>query len=211
MLLVGVESENGEYHYATVAVRSWSPREGRWHLGAQFVTDQRDLLRPANLSPVFRPETHQFATDLPTETLMRWVELGVLRPVLVDRIYVCPQCGGMPTFRSGCRSCGSIHVVSQQLIHHFTCSYLGRIGEFESDGRVVCPKCGVKGRIGDGDFDCLSGPCQCLECNWSDTNTEVVGQCLRCSWHFPLKCASERELIGYQVRRLDPQRLLGNS
>ncbi len=211
LLLAGVEGDDGVLYFATVKVRNWALRDGRLHVGAQFVTGERDLICTENLTPVFQPETQEFAPRLPAETLMEWAALGVFRPVLSDRIYVCPQCGGMPTFRSGCRSCGSIHVASHQLIHHYDCSYLGRINEFESNGAVICPKCGVEGAIDGNDFERLSGPCHCLECNWSDTTTEVVGQCLRCSWHFPLNSASERELVGYHVNRLNPQTLLGIS
>ncbi len=209
LLLVGVEGDDGVLYFATVEVRNWSLREGRMHVGAQFVTGARDLLREENLTPMFQPESQDFTPQLPVETLLEWAALGIFRPVLIDRIYACPQCGGMPTFRSGCRSCGSIHVASHQLIHHYDCSYLGRINEFESNGIVICPKCGVEGSIDGNDFERLSGPCHCLECNWSDTATEVVGQCLRCNWHFPLNNASERELIGYHVNRLDYQTLLG--
>ena len=207
LLLAGIEGDDGTLYFATVEVRNWAPQQGRMHVGAKFVTGERDLLRPENLTPTYRPDTHEFAPLLPMDTLHQWASLGILRPVLVDRIFVCPKCEGMSTFRSGCRSCGSIHVASHQLIHHFECSYLGRISEFESDGTVTCPKCGVEGIVGSDEFERLNGPCHCLECNWSDTNTEVVGQCMRCNWHFPLKNASERELIGYHVNRLDPQTL----
>jgi DNA-binding response OmpR family regulator len=211
LLLAGVEGDDGVLYFATVEIRNWSLQQGRLHVGAQFVSPDRDLLRHENLTPTFRQDTGEFAPGLPQEALLEWVDLGIFRPVLVDRIYVCPKCGGMPTFRSGCRSCGSIHVASHQLLHHFDCSYLGRISQFASDGTVTCPKCGVKGALGSEDFELLEGPCNCLECNWSDSNTEVVGQCTRCSWHFPQKSASEQELIGYHVNRLEPQSLLGIS
>ncbi len=211
LLLAGIEGDDGVLYFATVEVRNWVPKQGRTHVGAQFVTGNRDLLREENLIPAYRSDTHEFATGLAPETLYKWVELGIFRPVLVDRIYVCPKCGAMPTFRSGCRSCGSIHVASHQLIHHFECSYLGMITEFEANGAIVCPKCGADGLVAGHDFERLNGPCHCLECNWSDTTMEVVGQCMRCKWHFPLKNASEQELIGYQVNRLNPQAILGIS
>ncbi len=211
LLLAGIEGDDGTLYFATVEVRNWAPKQGRTHVGAQFLSGERDLLREENLTPTYHADRHEFATALPCDTLMKWVELGVLRPLLVDRIYVCPKCGAMPTFRSGCRSCGSIHVASHQLIHHFDCSYLGMVREFESDGQINCPKCGARELVAGTDFEQLSGPCHCLECNWSDTTTEVVGQCLRCKWHFPLKNASEQDLTGYHVHRLNPQSLLGIS
>jgi len=129
--------------------------------------------------------------------------------VLVDRVYVCPKCESLPTFRRGCRSCGSIHIASQPLILHADCAYLGLISEFERDGRIVCPKCGMLEMPEQGGFARHNGPCRCLDCNWSDAETEVVGQCLSCRWHFPLTCAVERDVIGYQANRLDPRLFLG--
>ena len=205
LLLAGIEGDDGVLYFATVQVQHWTPKAGRLHVGAQFAPAERELLRDDNLIPSLQSDTHRFATGLPTATLMKWADLGILRPVLVDRIYVCPKCESMPTFRKGCRSCGSIHIASQPLILHADCAYLGTISEFDREGRIVCPKCGMLEMPERGGFARHNGPCRCLDCNWSDAETEVVGQCLSCSWHFPLTNASERDLIGYQANRLDPR------
>ena len=110
LLLAGVEGDEGLLYFATVQVRNWAPKQGTTHVGAQFVSGARDLLREENLMPCYQSDTHKFATGMPEATLRKWVDMGIFQPVLVDRIYVCPKCGSMPTFRSGCRSCGSIHV-----------------------------------------------------------------------------------------------------
>jgi len=204
LLLAGVEGDDGMLYYATVQVQHWTHKVSRLHVGAQFAPPERELLRPENLIPALQGDTHCFATGLPTETLIKWAEMGILRPVLVDRVYVCPKCDSMPTFRKGCRSCGSIHIASQPLILHSDCAYLGTISEFDRGGRVVCPKCGMLEVPEHGGFARHNGPCRCLDCNWSDSEAEVVGQCLTCRWHFPLTSAAERDLIGYQANRLDP-------
>jgi DNA-binding response OmpR family regulator len=210
LLLAGVEGDDGTLYFATVQVQHWKPLAGRLHVGAKFATPERELLRSENLIPSLHSDTHRFTTGLPTESLLQWVELGILRPVLVDRIYVCPKCESMPTFRKGCRSCGSIHIASHELILHADCAYLGIVTEFDQDGKIVCPKCGTSENSGHGGFERHLGPCRCLDCNWSDSDTEVVGQCLHCRWHFPLKNASELELIGYAANRLDPRAFFGS-
>ncbi|MHB8970791.1 MAG: TackOD1 domain-containing metal-binding protein [Pirellulaceae bacterium] len=205
LLLAGVEGDDGTFYFATVQVQHWKPQGGRLHVGAKFAPPEHELLRNENLLPSLRPDTQRFTTGLPSETLLKWAELGILRPVLVDRIYVCPKCESMPTFRKGCRSCGSIHIASHELILHADCAYLGVVTEFDRNGTLICPKCGTSESNRNGGFERHHGPCRCLDCNWSDSDTEVVGQCLQCRWHFPLQNASEHELIGFAVNRLDPQ------
>ena len=209
LLMAGVEGDDGTLYFATVQVQHWKPSAGRVFVGVKFVPPERELFRNDNLVPSLHPETHQFTTGLPTEILVQWAELGILRPVLVDRVYVCPKCQSLPTFRKGCRSCGSIHVASHDLVLHADCAYLGTITEFDRTGVLVCPKCHAEEAPGHGGFERHHGPCRCLDCNWSDSDSEVVGQCLHCGWHFPLKHASERDLVGFAVNRLDPQALLG--
>jgi hypothetical protein len=210
LLLAGIEGDDGVLYFATVQVQHWTPKAGRLHVGAQFAPAERELLRDDNLIPSLRSDTHRFATGLPTATLIKWAELGILHPVLVDRIYVCPKCDGMPIFRKGCRSCGSIHIASQPLmILHADCAYLGAISEFDRDGRIVCPQCGMPEPAEDGGFERHNGSYRCLDCNRSDAETEVVGQCLSCRGHFPLKNAAERDLIGYHANRLDPRLFFG--
>jgi hypothetical protein len=207
-MLIGLESDDGVPYFATLSVRHVQREAGRLKIGGRFATAEQDLLRPANLTPTFCPETGRFATALKSEVLFQWVELGIFRPVLVDRIFVCPHCGSLPTFRSGCRSCGSIHIASHQLVHHFPCSYLGLVSEFEQGGEIRCPKCQV-GELREGeDFEFLSGPCRCLDCNWADSDTVIVGHCLECKEQFQLDGAAEMELIGYHVNRLDPRALV---
>lgn len=209
LLLAGVEGDDGNLYFATVQIQHWRRIGHRMFVGVKFVNQERELLRPENLLPALDPKTLEFHTGLPQQTLVQWAELGILRPVLVDRVYVCPKCHVMPSFRKGCRSCGSIHIASHQLVLHADCAYLGTITEFDHDGQLVCPKCGRPEDPDKGGFERHHGPCRCLDCNWSDSDTEVVGQCLKCGWHFPLKNAAERDLIGFAVNRLDPRAFFG--
>lgn len=210
-LVVGVEADDGVLYFATVDVRHASAVAGGLRAGGQFPPPQRDWLRPENLLPTLDPRTYQFRTGLPEATLVRWVELGIFRPVLVDRILVCPECQALPTFRNGCRACGSVRLASCQLIHHFACAHVGFVADFERSGEIVCPKCRMRGLVVGTDFEHLDGPFRCLDCKWSDTELEFVGQCLRCGLRFPAGQLCEKELIGYHVNRLDSLALIGAS
>lgn len=207
-LLLGVEDQSGGMHFATLESRHVVSLPGRLSIGGEFVFDSRDLIRRANLEPTFNPQSRGFETGLSVEVLARWCELGIFRPILVDRVMLCPQCHGVATFRKGCRVCGSVRLHSRPLIHHFACAHVGFVGDFEQEGTVVCPKCRTKNMIVGADYEHLSGPFRCVDCDWSDTELDLVGQCLRCELRFPAAQAVEEDLIGYHVERLDPLALI---
>ncbi len=207
-LLVGLEADDGVYYFATVEVRFKEVVESGIRIGARFAAAGRDVLRRENLLPTLNAKTYRFETGLPTETLNKWCEFGIFRPILMDRVLVCPECKGAPTFRDGCRSCGSVRVATSQLIHHFACAHVGFVSDFESGDEMVCPKCRSRGLIVGADFEHLDGPYRCLDCDWSDTELEIVAQCLGCQLRFPVHEAVEEELIGYHVNRLDPLALV---
>jgi len=153
--------------------------------------------------PAFRPNTMEFALGQPEEVLRKWAEIGILQPKVVDRVQLCPQCRGLPTFRRGCRHCGSVQVANDRLIHHFACAHVGLAADFETPSGLRCPKCRTRSLIVAADFDHLVGPYRCHGCHWSDSELEQVGQCLRCQFRFPCSQATEIDLVGYQVNRLD--------
>ncbi len=209
--VIGVESDDGKIHFTTVEIRRATPTARGMELGARFEEDADSLFCEENLLPQLNTESGGFRTPLSDEIMAQWAQLGVLQPTLVDRIYACPQCQGLPTFRTGCRACGSIHTTCSQLIHHFACAHVGFVVDFEQPGEMVCPKCRLRSLVVGADFEYVNGPHRCLSCDWSDTELEQVGQCLRCSYRFPAHQAAEQELIGYYVNRLDPLALIGAS
>jgi DNA-binding response OmpR family regulator len=207
-LLAGIEAADGVLHFATVtAVRVETTSRGL-NIGARFTKGSRDLLRPENLHPTFNPETCCYETGLPSGTLDQWVDFGILRPTLVDRILLCPRCRAVPTFRQGCRVCGSVRLHSRPLIHHFACAHVGDVTDFEQGNAIRCPKCRTRNLIVGADYEYLNGPHRCLDCGWSDTELDLVAECLKCAFRFPFQQAVEEDLIGYDVDRLDPLALI---
>jgi Thaumarchaeal output domain 1 len=182
--------------------------EGGLRLGTRFGGFGQDLLKPENLTPYLDQSSLKFDIKLPEELLESWANIGVLTPVLWDRVQVCPRCQGLPRFRRGCLSCGSVHIRNDRLIHHFACAHVGPISDFEQDGELVCPKCRTKQLIVAADFEFATGPFRCQECDWTATELEQVAQCLCCDLRFPCHQAVELELKGYRAHRLDPLALL---
>ena len=58
------------------------------------------------------------------------------------------------------------------------------------------------------DFEYLNGPRRCLECDWGDSELELIGECLRCGHRFAGVEAMEKEVLEYYVDRLDPLALI---
>ncbi len=163
-----------------------------------------ELLQPEGLTPRLDRKTLEFRVGFPHAVLQKWVRIGVLQPVLVDRVHVCPKCQGLPTFRQGCTNCGSIRFAREQFIHHLGCAHVGPVRDFEASGQLVCPKCRTRRLVPGSDYEYLPGPFDCRDCHWHDTRLEDVGQCLRCGLRFPRHQGLELELEGYHANRFDP-------
>lgn len=203
-IVVGIETSQGGMQFATAIVRHTRSDGQGLRLGAQFVDAAADLLRPDNVSLHLDATTFRFATRMSADVLQQWAMLGVTRPRLIDWIQVCPKCEAIPTFRYGCPECGSSHMATSQLIHHFACAHVGMVHEFERNGALTCPKCRQRHLVVGADFEHLTGPYKCLDCGWFDGELVQVAQCLRCRYRFLAEHAVEREQIEYHVDRLDP-------
>jgi CheY-like chemotaxis protein len=155
------------------------------------------------ITPIFDPQTLKFSYGVSASLLRAWASDGTLQKVLLDRVQVCPQCLSLPTFRFGCSSCGSGCVTNDRMIHHFACAHVGPARDFDEDGELVCPKCRARQLVVGADFEHLTGPYHCLDCDWSDVELEHVAHCLGCGFRFPADQAVFEELVGFYVHRLD--------
>lgn len=204
-VLLAFQEAPGRHRCAAVDIRHvHRSDEGHWIVEGQWGGYGTAILDPENLVPRFARETLEFRSSLPPEVLSRWAEIGILEPYLMDRHQVCPSCEGLPTFRPGCRRCGSARIESDRLIHHFACAHVGPMLDFRTTDGIECPKCHIRELIVGGDYEYLSGPVRCTDCHWSDVSMEQVGQCLSCGLRFPGHQAHQKELRGYRVQRLDP-------
>lgn len=208
-LVVGMAGPDSVMQFAGVSVRNKNLLPStQVRVGGQFGGIGRELLQADLLAPHFVPESMSFATRFPEDVLEAWCGVGVLRPVLVDRVQLCPKCHGLPTVRPGCRQCGSAEVGNDQLIHHFACAYVGPVSAFETPAGLVCPKCRTRQLVVGSDYEYLTGPYRCRQCEWSDMELEQVVQCLRCGFRCPGHQAHLQDLRGYRAHRLDPLALL---
>ncbi len=206
--LIGVETSNSSYCFATVQWLRRQREEAGLHLGGVFVSGPSDPFDESKLVPRLDTARLQLVPTIQEEILHQWTARGVLRPYMIDRVKTCPRCQALPTFRDGCARCGSARTASSQLIHHFACAHVAHVGEFEREGALVCPKCRARDLVVGADFEHLAGPHRCFDCDWSDTEPALIGECLLCGLRFPANDAYEREVIQFHVERLDPLALV---
>ena len=205
--LVGVECPDGVYRYATVEWRHRRLALPAIRFGGRFLRRVDDPLHASRLTPRFDPQQLRFRTALDSTVLQEWVARGILWPKVIDRVKVCPQCESLPTFREGCPQCGSAKTEACQVIHHFACAHVAPATEFDGDS-LTCPKCRTQKLVVGADFEYLSGPQTCLDCDWNDAALALIGECLRCGHRFSGDEAHEKEVFEYHVDRLDPLALI---
>jgi hypothetical protein len=178
-LIVGVQTSPSRTQYAGVEVLSASPPGDRLaQVLGLFGGPADEVLQPRNLTPRFHFDSMTFTFGLPGELLHGWEEAGVLQAMVIDRLLLCPRCHGLPTFRSGCRKCGSGRVVQ------------GRSSHPEDSQSVPLPS-----------------SYQCEDCHWSDSTLQPINHCLYCEHRFATHQAYEMVLLGYHAHRLDPRSL----
>ncbi len=203
-LVLGLERDDGTFCYATAAVRQRHLPAAGCRLSVSFVAPADDPLSTERLALRFDPVTFRMVAGLPQSVLHAWAQLGVVRPYVIDRLRVCHRCAGLPTFRDGCRACGSVRTSSVQYIHHFACAHVAPAIDFDGDARLACPKCRARNLIVGSDFEYLSGPIRCLDCTWSGTQLTSIAECLKCGLRFLGSEAPQIDVIQFHVERLDP-------
>jgi hypothetical protein len=163
---------------------------------------QRVLSRD-HLIPEFDRRSMRFGFGSLHGALKQWELDGDVQPVVMDRISLCPDCEGLPTFRQGCPACGSARITNEKLLHHFRCGFVATRNDFEQRDALTCPKCLARDMVIGVDFEHVTGPHHCDDCHRSGIELELIGQCITCGLRFPGRQAAVNDLIGYHVERMD--------
>lgn len=108
-------------------------------------------------------------------------ELGYAsRQKLVDRIYVCKECGDShQLFIECCPKCKSSDIRQESMIHHFRCANVAPEPDYYKDGALVCPKCRRALRHIGVDYD---RPATVYSCSCGNTflNSSMKVVCTHC-------------------------------
>ena len=153
----------------------------------------------------------KFVSSLTAPQVESARQRGELNEVLLDRVWVCPQCRALPSFRPACPCCGSAGVERDRMLHHFACAFVGATSEFQlTDEGLSCPKCCTQRLMVGTDCEFLDGPFRCSDCDWSAAELEIVGHCLKCGFRFPAQQAALEELVGFCSAHADEELRITN-
>lgn len=203
-LVLGAEGARGRLWGLFSVAASEHLADGRVRVRCRPVRGARDWLTHEALRPTFDARSMRYRELAGGARARAWAALGVLREVELDRVLVCPRCQALPTFRRGCRRCGSACLEDQRLIHHFPCAHVAPVEDFRLGERLVCPKCAARPLIVNADFEYLEGPSTCGACGAREGRTELVGHCFGCEQRFLARVAASVVLRGFDVDRLVP-------
>jgi hypothetical protein len=121
-LVVAVLTESRAMHFAGIEVCGTHSRGRQARIVGRFRGIAHELLQPKNLTPRFNFDSMTFTLGFPEAILQSWAKLGVLQPVIIDRLRLCPRCYALPTFRRGCSHCGSTRITSNRAgITRYSC------------------------------------------------------------------------------------------
>jgi hypothetical protein len=113
------------------------------------------------------------------------LEEKLMKKEFLDSVYLCTKCTtGYLSYREVCPKCNSSNATSQDIVHHFPCSYVGPIEDFKNqiDDALNCPKCNKTLRHIGVDYDKPSIINDCLSCGHRFQDFNVKAKCMTCKF-----------------------------
>lgn len=202
-VLVGIEQTSGEYHFCSGVVTSTRPTTSGFEAGIQFRGYLHEVLETDQIFPLLDRAQMKFSLPYPESVLASLCKVGAAVSTSLDRVTLCPNCHGIPTFRWGCSLCLSSNVRTSKMIHHFACAHVDFVANFEQEEGLCCQKCRTRRLIVGSDYEYLDGPNICHDCGQANLEQIQIGHCLNCEYRFPIESAYSMEIVGYRVNKLD--------
>lgn len=123
-----------------------------------------------------------------------------LRPKFVDRLHLCSNCySAFINFRETCPKCESGDLVTENLIHHFVCAYVGPEHDFHSGDYMVCPKCNRMLRHIGVDYDKPSVIYNCRNCAYTFQEPVMEAFCFACHKRNPVEALLDKQIFSYEL------------
>ena len=114
-------------------------------------------------------------------TIEEALEKEFFSPEFVDRIHLCGHCyGGFLNYKEVDPKSGSANLVTENLVHHFSCAYIGPQSDFIRGEQMVCPKCNKTLRHIGVDYDKPSVMYHCLDNDNYFQEPEMKAECMSC-------------------------------
>ena len=140
------------------------------------------------------------------EWLVRAEREGYVISEHQESLHLCGNCqNGLMHYRETCPECGSTEVELEDLIHHFSCAYVGPESDFlgKSDkGEKICPKCGKRLDHIGVDYDKPSHILNCYTCEHVFQEPQIRALCHHCGRDNKVEHLIRQQLKSYRLTEL---------
>jgi len=192
--LVSVDSSAPDVRILTKAMRYMFTRESRLmpvidhksHIGYHFpvISDHYDHTNLKEMFQLFETAT----------------EKEYFKSRFVDKLHVCSSCySSFLNFRETCPKCESADLVTENLIHHFVCAYVGPEHDFHSGEYLVCPKCNRMLRHIGVDYDKPSLIYNCKNCSHVFQEPVMEAACFVCKKNNSIDALIDVPVYSYEL------------
>lgn len=147
---------------------------------------------------------YSFSREKEIFTVLEAMEgAGLLSSDFEESLYLCNQCyNSFLNIREACPKCGSSNLGSEDIIHHFSCGYVGPVSDFvdKKESNVLrCPKCEKKLKHIGVDYDKPSAMYNCKSCGNKTQNPLLTSRCMNCEIEVPVENLQNKHLKRYQL------------
>jgi len=125
---------------------------------------------------------------------------GILERELYDKVLYCPDCNSANvSVRYRCPYCKSFDVKKSSLVEHIPCGYIDTEERFQTDGKLVCPRCNKELTKVDQDYRKAGVWCTCNECDKSFDIPTTSHFCRGCHKDFMFEDAIYKDVYSYTL------------
>jgi Lrp/AsnC family leucine-responsive transcriptional regulator len=124
---------------------------------------------------------------------------GILEGDVAELIFTCTECASPdlhPQYQ--CLTCRGNRLVRHPVIEHFSCGYIARQNEFDTEKGLRCPSCGKPLEAEHLDYK-SKFTFQCLDCKTASTKPQVVFRCFHCQTVCEALTMQERAVYVYRL------------
>ncbi len=131
-------------------------------------------------------------------TLQEAMEKDFFSANFQDRMHLCSKCSsGFLNYKELDPKSGSPNLITENLVHHFVCAYVGPEGDFMQGESMVCPKCSKTLRHIGVDYDKPSVMYKCLDNDNYFQEPDLKAECMNCGHMNDLESLVEYDVFSY--------------
>lgn len=113
-------------------------------------------------------------------------DLKLLSSSPFEKVHICSSCSSSRlSVREECPTCNKSNLSEHSYIHHYRCAYQGTSEEFETENKLVCPKCTHELRHYGVDYDRSGNALHCEDCKDTVMDPSIGFICTDCGEHTP--------------------------